>query len=366
MRSVETGRPTSSRSTASSASSFGVPSSSTLPFVSTSSGPRILNSTRRFYRRLPQRATSSTASRPRYLPRFDPLGARYGNVTARAIRGACTAAGRLAPTARHGGDRGRQAPCRFGLRGREGLGGEQRHECGLCRRPRDERCGASNPIARQRFPRPAVARRRQQDALGRRSDDRDDLSDRRERTSGSPGQLAFRVVPRGSSQRPAPSGSRASTHLASTASTHPHSRCFAPTRSTGQPGSTSARIAWIVNHRLAAVSRVDPGTGQIVARIHVRIGHESIFEGPERVLAADGAVWVSHPAQDTITRIDPRRNAIVERIHLPRRSQPYLLAAGDGSIWASGSTSVFRVDPHTNRVVASIPVGDTRDPTRAV
>jgi streptogramin lyase len=119
---------------------------------------------------------------------------------------------------------------------------------------------------------------------------------------------------------------------------------------------------WIVNHRLAAVSRMDPATGEIVARVHVRIGHESIFAGPERVLAADGAVWVTHPGQDTITRIDPRRNAIAVRIHLPKHAQPYLLAAGAGSIWVSGSARIFRLDPRTNRVVASIPVGRHKGP----
>jgi DNA-binding beta-propeller fold protein YncE len=119
---------------------------------------------------------------------------------------------------------------------------------------------------------------------------------------------------------------------------------------------------WIVNHRLATVSRVDPATGQIVARVHVRIGHESIFAGPERVLAADGAVWVSHPGQDTITRIDPRRNAIAARIHLPKGSQPYLLAAGNETIWVSGSAKVFEVDPRANRVVASITVGRHKGP----
>jgi streptogramin lyase len=119
---------------------------------------------------------------------------------------------------------------------------------------------------------------------------------------------------------------------------------------------------WIVNHRLAAVSRMDPATGEIVARVHVRIGHESIFAGPERVLAADGAVWVTHPGQDTVTRIDPRRNAIAVRIHLPKHAQPYLLAAGAGSIWVSGSARIFRLDPRTNRVVASIPVGRHQGP----
>jgi streptogramin lyase len=114
---------------------------------------------------------------------------------------------------------------------------------------------------------------------------------------------------------------------------------------------------WIVNHRAARVTRLDPRTGKAVAVIDVKLPHEGTFEGPEQVVAGLGGVWVTQPAEDVVTRIDPGTNRVAARIRLPHGSEPVTLAVGAGSIWAVGPKEVFRIDPATNSVTASARIG---------
>ena len=60
---------------------------------------------------------------------------------------------------------------------------------------------------------------------------------------------------------------------------------------------------------------------------------------------------------DTVTRVDPATNLIVETI--PVGKTPRFIAAGDGAVWSlnQGDGSVSRIDPATNKVVATIEVG---------
>jgi streptogramin lyase len=117
---------------------------------------------------------------------------------------------------------------------------------------------------------------------------------------------------------------------------------------------------WIVNHRAATVTRFDPRKAKVLATIRVRIGHESIFEGPERIATGLGGVWVSHPVQDVVTRIDPRTNKVVARIRFPNGSLPVYLALGAGSVWAVGAKQIFRIDPRRNRVIDAASIGTHR------
>jgi YVTN family beta-propeller protein len=89
---------------------------------------------------------------------------------------------------------------------------------------------------------------------------------------------------------------------------------------------------------------------------------------PTALAFGDGAIWVAArpgfrccPPETvgtgTLTRIDPATNSVEATI--PIGGNPAGLAVGEGSIWiADPSTrSVVRVDPETNRVVARIEVG---------
>jgi virginiamycin B lyase len=75
---------------------------------------------------------------------------------------------------------------------------------------------------------------------------------------------------------------------------------------------------------------------------------------------AEGAVWVgaTEGREDSgaVLRIDTATNEVVARVPLSR--QPWYLAAGAGAVWAAvaGESVVYRIDPGTNAVSASIPV----------
>jgi len=73
--------------------------------------------------------------------------------------------------------------------------------------------------------------------------------------------------------------------------------------------------------------------------------------------AGNGAVWLSNPSDNTVSRIDPATNDVVATI--PVGPQPVELAVSPGAVWVSNDAgpSVSRIDPATNRVVATIRVG---------
>src|SRR5262249_8121558 len=60
---------------------------------------------------------------------------------------------------------------------------------------------------------------------------------------------------------------------------------------------------------------------------------------------------------DSVARVDPATNLVVETI--PVGKKPRFIAAGGGAVWAlnQGDGSVSRIDPSTNKVVATIEVG---------
>lgn len=64
----------------------------------------------------------------------------------------------------------------------------------------------------------------------------------------------------------------------------------------------------------------------------------------------------------TLMRIDPETQHIVRRIRMADK-QPAFLAFGAGSAWTANDadSSVSRIDPHTNRVVQTIPLGSYRE-----
>jgi virginiamycin B lyase len=78
---------------------------------------------------------------------------------------------------------------------------------------------------------------------------------------------------------------------------------------------------------------------------------------PTRLAAAEDAVWVLTPSDNTLVRIDPATNDVVATIPVGRA--PSGLAIGAGAVWVSRHSdgTVARIDPATNRVVATIGVG---------
>ena len=95
-----------------------------------------------------------------------------------------------------------------------------------------------------------------------------------------------------------------------------------------------------------------PPAGRIVATI-------AVGRAPGSIVAGEGAVWVKNHADQTVSRIDPATNTVTATIPIGAGAFGYL-AAGEGSVWATNNdaNTVSRIDPRSNAVVATIPVGE--------
>jgi YVTN family beta-propeller protein len=128
---------------------------------------------------------------------------------------------------------------------------------------------------------------------------------------------------------------------------------------------------WVIGS--ADIVRIDPSTGEIVARIPIAQNPTGAAPNPTALAVGEGAVWVASRAltftstyiksqvpirRGTVSRIDPRTNAVVATI--PVGADPFGIAVGEGSVWVANRRgfSISRIDPRTNKVVAAIPVGN--------
>src|SRR6266404_2023468 len=101
----------------------------------------------------------------------------------------------------------------------------------------------------------------------------------------------------------------------------------------------------------------DPGVQRPSANIHP----DAVFPvpgNPDWVLILPDSVWIGNKPKNTITRLDPKTNMVVTTIpvgQLPCSG----LAAGFGSVWVPncGDKTLSRIDVATNKVVATIPLG---------
>jgi len=97
------------------------------------------------------------------------------------------------------------------------------------------------------------------------------------------------------------------------------------------------------------VTRIDMDTNEVVATM-------TVGEFPRGVAAGYGAVWVTGLG---LTRIDPLTNRVSAIIPVGSSAGLNGIAAGAGSVWVSSPTegTVFRIDPDTNQVIATIHAG---------
>ena len=72
-------------------------------------------------------------------------------------------------------------------------------------------------------------------------------------------------------------------------------------------------------------------------------------ERPDAVAAGEGAVWVADELDDAIVRIDPATNSVTTTI--PVGHSPTGIAVGLGSVWVANSVdgTVSRIDPRRTR-----------------
>jgi DNA-binding beta-propeller fold protein YncE len=115
--------------------------------------------------------------------------------------------------------------------------------------------------------------------------------------------------------------------------------------------AVGAGAVWTVRYRANEVVRIDPKPARVQ---RLKVGRV-----PSDVLVAAGSLWVTSWDDRTLARIDPRKLRITGVVTLPAR--PLGLLFLDGSLWVGSgkdSTEVFRVDPTTLDVVR-VPVHAT-------
>jgi YVTN family beta-propeller protein len=103
------------------------------------------------------------------------------------------------------------------------------------------------------------------------------------------------------------------------------------------------------------IERIDPDTNSVLARIPLeRVGQVEF--GEASVAAGAGAVWTSTPLTKTLWKIDPDTGHFIGRVRLGR--SPLGIAFGEGALWVVGNDgTLLRVDPRSERVVRTIPLG---------
>ena len=115
-----------------------------------------------------------------------------------------------------------------------------------------------------------------------------------------------------------------------------------------------------------AVLRVDPATNRVVDRIPL--------PSPSGVAFGHGSVWVTSAGQGTLSRINPETGEVAARIEVGRGAVDVAVDERGGAVWIAGlhlpedyeeypppghseDRKLTRVDPGTNRVVAEVPIG---------
>jgi YVTN family beta-propeller protein len=122
-----------------------------------------------------------------------------------------------------------------------------------------------------------------------------------------------------------------------------------------RPGSVAvgSGSVWVANEADKTLSRIDARKRMVLRTI-------PLFATPTGVATAEGAVWVAEGAAGALVRVNPDFDEVTKTIENlagtirvsggPKGS----VAVGSGSVWAAyGSTAVARVDPASNRVVAT-------------
>jgi DNA-binding SARP family transcriptional activator/streptogramin lyase len=105
-----------------------------------------------------------------------------------------------------------------------------------------------------------------------------------------------------------------------------------------------ARIVFVSPNSLAAI---DPRTNEIV-------GQFSVGDGPTRIAVGRGKVWVMNRAQ-TISVVDVKDRTVVKTFAVG--ATPADIAFGAGNVWVGDSvtSSVLRIDPYSGVVAQTIP-----------
>jgi len=123
---------------------------------------------------------------------------------------------------------------------------------------------------------------------------------------------------------------------------------------------------WVSNYTDGTVSKIDPSSKaatqiDLPIDLPVDLGVKStLVAGPAAIGVGFGSAWVSDVNRGVVYRIDPATNGITATIRVgkPSNGNDYAsdIAAADGSMWVTSpeSRTIVRIDPATNSVEDSI------------
>ena len=132
---------------------------------------------------------------------------------------------------------------------------------------------------------------------------------------------------------------------------------------------------WVVDHRSSVIAKVDPAQNEVVDEIDLESELGSRVDLWD-IEAGAGSIWVTAPSRKRIYRLDDESGDVVGSIKTRTHSSDASFAAG--SLWLveskvprkpesdMGSSVLDRVDPSTERVIASVPLGDVNAHVAAI
>jgi hypothetical protein len=112
--------------------------------------------------------------------------------------------------------------------------------------------------------------------------------------------------------------------------------------------AAGAGAVWAVTTSGRRLLRIDPRTARVTAALSV----------PAEAVASDtSGVWTvccgAGPRRGQLTRVDPVSNRVVARIRLP--GFPHAVGVGPSGVWVRDAAGlVWRVGPESNRVIATV------------
>ena len=112
---------------------------------------------------------------------------------------------------------------------------------------------------------------------------------------------------------------------------------------------------WIVDRNTNSIIEVDPVTIKKLRPI-------SVGDEPAAIAVGTDSLWVANFGEDTVTRVQiPGRGQTPTLTDIPVGDGPVDVAFGEGAVWVANSLgrSVTRIDPDTNEVAATIPLGNS-------
>jgi DNA-binding SARP family transcriptional activator len=121
----------------------------------------------------------------------------------------------------------------------------------------------------------------------------------------------------------------------------------------GGPLAVGEGAVWAMSDASSRLMKIDPMRNTIVKRIKVAT--------PAAIAAGDNGVWLSNPTYNTVTRLNPRTN---KKTTIRVGPTPQGIAVSPGAVWVANAgllpacqSSLSRINPATNRVVKTIPIG---------